>query len=165
MIDQISTPWQGDWQSRLQVKLESLGYSNLEEYLFANPGIGYLKIADELKDANVAAIQLYGEHIRNASREGRLRQAARDCLSRFLVEHLKRGWGCGRHFPFRVASAFGDWKSILQHFMESDEKLVGRLDAVTEAIKASNPHEGWIPKSSDDPILRNAFDTAWPEDL
>jgi hypothetical protein len=162
MSEQVTTPWQGDWQLRLRSKLESLGYAGLEEYLQAHPGIGYLKVAESLGDANVAAMQLYGEHIRIAAGEGRLRQAAVDSLSRFLAEHVKRGWGRGRHFPLRVASAFGDWKTVVRQFADTDEMLHQRLDAVTEAIKASNPPEGWVPQGGDDQILQDAFDKGWP---
>lgn len=163
MNEQVTTPWEGDWQLRLKSKLDSLGYASLEEYLLANPGIGYVKLAESLADANVAAMQLYGEHVRTATGEGRLRGAAADCLSRFLVQHVKRGWGCGRHFPLRVASAFGDWKTVVRQFSESDHLLDQRLDAVTEAIKASNPPKGWIPASGNDPILQEAFEVGWPE--
>jgi hypothetical protein len=162
MSEQVTTPWQGDWQARLQAKLQSLGYASLEDYLSANPGVDYLKVAESLEQANVAAMQLYGEHIRIAAREGRLRHAAADCLSRFLAQHVKRGWGCGRHFPLRVASAFGDWKTLLRQFSESDDALDRRLDAVTEAIEASNPPKGWLPINWDDEIIREAFDVGWP---
>lgn len=161
MSERVITPWHGDWQLRLRSELDSLGFTSLEEYLHAHPGIGYLKIAESLSNANVAAMQLYGEHISTAVANGRLRQAAADSLSRFLAQHVKRGWGCGRHFPLRIASAFGDWKAVLRQFASGEIADV-RLDAITEAIRASNPPKGWVPTSGDDEIIQNAFDEGWP---
>lgn len=163
MNDQAVTPWHGDFQVRLQSKLQSLGFADLETYLAANPGLGYITIAELLSDANVAAMQLYGEQLRRAAKQGNLREAAADCLSRFLTQHITRGWGNGRHFRLRLASAFGDWKTVVRQFSDSGS-AEAPLDAVTEAIKACKPPNGWIPKSGNDPILESAFGVGWPVD-
>jgi hypothetical protein len=161
MNDQLRTPWQGDWQLRLHAKLQSLGFTDLDAYLSANPGIGYVTLAESLGDADVAAMQLYGEQIRRAARQGCMRDAAADSLARFLAQHLRRGWGNGQHFWLRLASAFGDWKTVIRQFSEI-EPAHDHLDAVTEAIKAVNPPHGWIPRSGSDAILQSAFAAAWP---
>lgn len=162
MSETTTTPWQGDWQQRLRSSLESSGHASLESYLDAHPGLSYLAIADAFSDANVAAMQLYGEHIRRADSDGKLRDAAIDCLSRFLVQHVKRGWRRGRHFELRMASAFGDWKTVIRQFSSSGESLNEYLDRVTESLKSSDAPEGWIPESSADPFLQAAFNEGWP---
>lgn len=162
MEEKVSTPWDGNWQLRLQRKLDSLGFADLDEYLEAHPGIGYLDIAKSLGDANIAAMQIYGLQIRTAAETGRLRAAAADSLSRFLVQHVKRGWGRGYHFAGNVAAAFGDWKVVLGRYSGTGRAFKERLDAITKTVRASNPPEGWIPSGRDDEILRRAFDECWP---
>lgn len=164
MSDETITPWQGDWKRRLSIKLESLGHPSLDAFLVANPGMGYVDLAEALGEARVAPMQLYGEQIRSAARDQRLRSAAVDCLSRLLVQHIKRGWGNGRHFPLRVASAFGDWKYTIREFASRDDLLNQKVNSVIEAIKASEPPNGWVPTSGEDPILQDAFRIGWPNE-
>ena len=161
MSNTLTTPWQGGWQLRLRSKLDELGFGTLEHFLAARPGTSYVKLAQEL-DANVAAMQIYGEQVRAAVYEERLRDAAMDSLGRFLKEHMKRGWGRGQHFAFRLASAFGDWKSVVIQFGSGDENLKAKLDAVTEALKANGPPEGWMPAKPNDEFILRAFEEGWP---
>jgi len=162
MTEQQRTPWQGDWRIRLQSKLEELGYNALEDFLTSNPGVGYVQLAAKLRDANIAAMQIYGEQIRLAASTGNLRAAAMDCLVRFLNEYVKRGWQNGRHFPHRLASAYAAWFSAINANCEDDRQMEMRLNAVFEELKRSQPVEGWIPRDSDDAIIRSCFAEAWP---
>ncbi len=162
MSNEITTPWQGNWQERLNSKLQSLGHSSLREFFDSHPGVSYLVLAENLGDANIAAMQLYGEHLRQATEVNQLRAASIDCLCRLLVQHLKRGWGVGKHFPVRVASAFGDWKSIVSQFSNQSEADLSCLDAVTSALKGLNPPDGWVPVGPHDEFLTKAFDAGWP---
>lgn len=158
----VPNPWRGDWKSRLEAKLNSMGFECLEQFLDANPGVDYLRMAKMLTEADVAALQLYGEHIRNATARNRLREAARDSLVRFLVEHLKYGWGQGRHFDFHWASAVAAWKSCIVQFGSKDQHIVASLDAVINALKEAAPPTGWIPQSPSDEYIETAFERGWP---
>ncbi len=159
---ELQSPWHGNWQDRLQASLKGLGFRSLEEFLAANPGVSYVDLQQSLGSANIAAMQLYGEQIRNAAFERRLREAAMDSLVRFFREHVKRGWGQGRHFAFRLASALGDWKSVISQFAEGDRALNEQLDGVIKAINSSNPQLGWSPADKDDVIIQKAFRIGWP---
>ena len=159
----FATPWDGDWQMRLRSRLDALGFGTLGAFLHAKPGVSYVTLAKELGDTNVAAMQLYGEHIRMAKKEDLLRAAAADCLVRFLVEHVKRGWGRGRYFTLNLASALGDWRSVMNQFGGNDDFLNERLDRVAEALKRLHPPDGWIPSGPGDQMISRAFQQGWPE--
>lgn len=164
MAEEIITPWHGDWQARLQSKLESLGFATLQMFLEANPGICYTNLSRCLADANIAPMQIYGKQLREAEAEGHLRAAAVDCLVRCLSQHIKRGWGHGPQFEYRLASGLSDWKCSIAEFVGKGEGLMARLEAVGEAIKACSPPKGWVPSSPADQIIQSAFLAAWPED-
>lgn len=163
MNEQVTTPWQGNWQERLQTKLRNLGHSSLEEFICENPGLSYVKLA-ALLGGDIAPMQLYGEQLRNAARIGQLRSAAKDCLVRFLNEHIKRGWGRGRHFLHRSGSAFAAWStSVASHGQENGTRHVqDKLKAVYDSLEHLNPEDGWIPATSDDALIEKAFDEGWP---
>ena len=161
MSDEITTPWQGDWQLRLKTKLASLGFDELEKFLEANPGTGYVKLAENLKDANVAAMQIYGLQVRKAVETGSLRETAIDCLVRFINEHVKRGWGNGRHFEKRAASAYAAWSTTISS-NANDGEVQEKLKCVFDELEALQPKSGWLPSSSDDPIIVAAFVKGWP---
>jgi hypothetical protein len=164
MDERVDTPWQGDWKERLVEKLASMGFGTLEEFLSANPGVGYVNLAKMLTDANVAALQLYGEQIRTAASTGRLREGAKDSLVRFLAEHIKRGWDASRHFTFRLAAALADWKSSLIQFGSQNSDFPAKLDAVINALREASPPKGWVPKSPSDEHIERAFAKGWPID-
>lgn len=166
MIDRMDSgannPWDGDRQSRLQVTLTQLGFSSLNDFLVAHPGISYSKLAESLRDAAVAPMQIYGLQIRQATAAGQLREAAKDSLARFINEHIKRGWSNGRHFNFRRASALGDWISVVTQYSGGNRSLEARLSAVSEELKASSPPQSWKPVGGSDEIIRSAFERCWP---
>ena len=159
----MSTSWQGDWQGRLQTELHCLGFSSLKDFFAAYPGLNYFKLVELIPDASIAPMQLYGEQLRDARLNNRLRETAADCLVRFLAYHIKRGWGQGRHFPFRLASAFADWKTSIKQYADPDETESQRLDMVEELLKANPPPIGWIPSGVSDSLIEKVFSIGWPE--
>lgn len=163
MNESLATPWQGDWQQRLRAKLESLGFGDLEGFLSANPGIGYVQLAASLGDANVAAMQLYGQQIRTAIECGRLRDAAKDCLARFINEHCKRGWGNGRHFERRLASVYGAWTTAIATNSSSSEELREKMRMVFDELEKLAPESGWLPVGGNDELIERAFQISWPD--
>ncbi|GIW81980.1 MAG: hypothetical protein KatS3mg105_3787 [Gemmatales bacterium] len=162
MNEQLTTPWDGDWQERLRSKLESLGFRGLDDFLANNPGKGYVELAKSLGDANVAASQIYGEQIRSAAARGDLRSAAKDCLVRFINEYVKRGWGVGRYFLDRSASAYAAWATTIKGNVPNDEQIERRLKTVFDRLEAASPPNGWLPKDPNDPLIERAFAEGWP---
>ena len=159
--DTSTNPWHGDWKERLTSYLDSQGFGDLESFLNANPGVGYVKLAKQLGDVNVAAMQLYGEHIRFANAKGRLRSVAMDCLVRFINEYVRRGWGVGRHFTHRSASAFATWATAISAHCQ-DSSMKDRLKQVYDELERLPIPLGWLPSSANDPFIISAFERGWP---
>jgi hypothetical protein len=83
---------------------------------------------------------------------------------------MKRGWEVGIHFVRQRASAFAEWHSKLrcdkaiageEAFDEHGVEMSARGDTVWNALQELAP-KGWLPESSDDPIIVAAFDRGWP---
>lgn len=161
MSTDLETSWQGDWRDRLQLGIRRCGFATLDQFLAAHPADTYFALARRL-DANIAPMQLYGEQLRSAQRANCIRQAAADCLARFLVHHLKRGWGSGRHFNSRLAAAYAAWKSSVLHFTQDTEDLAYKIDTVWAALKKMSPPTGWRPEGADDRFIKDAFAAGWP---
>ncbi len=162
--DLPTTPWQGDWKARLQEKLKTLGFSSLEEFLNAYPGLGYVSLAKHLGDANVAAMQLYGEQLRRGSVLNNLRFVAMDCLVRFLNEYIPRGWKNGRHFQHRSASAFASWSTSIAAHASSYSGIEQVLKQIFDNLESMPIPAGWLPKDSTDSFVVQAFEKGWPTD-
>ncbi len=161
-MTELTNPWHGDWKIRLQQKLTLLGFSDLEDFLLAHPGLGYVSLAKILGDANVAAMQLYGEQIRQGLQTGKLRDVAVDCLVRFLNEYIYRGWKNGRHFQHRSASACASWSTLIAAIATSETGIEQRLTSVFDTLVAMPIPAGWLPKDSNDAFVVEAFEKAWP---
>lgn len=159
--DKSTNPWHGDWKERLAIYLESQGFDDLDSFLDENPGVGYVTLAKQLGDANVAAMQLYGEHIRCADAKDRLRVAAMDCLVRFINEYVRRGWNEGRHFAHRSASAFAAWSTAITTHCQ-DSSVSDRLPRVYDELERLPIPSGWLPSSPNDPFIVSAFEKGWP---
>ena len=157
-----TTPWIGEWKVRLQEQLSRLGFGNLEEFLHANQGAGYVSLAKMLDDANVSAMQLYGEQIRRGYQTGNVRCVATDCLVRFLNEYIPRGWNTGRHFQHRSASAFASWSTSITAIANSDTRIERRLKLVYDKLEAMPLPIGWLPKDNSDAWITEAFEKGWP---
>jgi hypothetical protein len=161
MNEPTTTPWQGDWQARLRNALRRVGFDTLESFLAANPGKTYFALV-KLLNADIAPMQLYGEQLRAARSSNCLREAAMDCLVRFLSYYLKRGWGNGRHFQSRSASAYAAWRTTILQFVQDECDLTDSLDTVWNMLEMSNPPHGWIPKDTNDSLIQDAFAKGWP---
>lgn len=158
-VDQI---WDGDWRARIRGRVHSVGCETVGDFLKRHPSEPYFKVARRLGD-DVAAVQLSQIQFEEIADASELRRAAMDGFSREIAEHLKRGWGVGRHVDFNTAGAYTGWIALLQFRAEAPH-LVPRGDAVWNELKALNPPQGWLPSGPDDPIIQAAFAKAWPLD-
>jgi hypothetical protein len=159
--DTSKNPWQGDWKERLSIYLESRNFGDLDAFLEANPGVGYLTLAKQLGDTNIAPMQLYGEQIRRAKAKDQLRIAAMDCLVRFINEYIRRGWNEGRHFTHRSASAFAAWSTAIATHSQ-DSTVNDKLKRVYDELERLPIPSGWLPSSANDSFIVSAFETGWP---
>ena len=150
------------WEHRLRCKLDSLRYALLEDFLAHHSGVGYVKLAEMLGDANVAAMQIYGKQIQSAILNDQLREAAKDCLVRFLNEYVVRGWGVGRHFHHRLASACAAWSTTIKAHASNGGQIERYLKAVIDRLEAATPPKGWRPMGVNDAIVGKIFEDAWP---
>jgi hypothetical protein len=153
--------WGGNWQAKLRSKLHSLGCENIHDFLVRYPAESYLKLAKRLGE-DIAALQLIWMQFDEAVRDKQFREAAKDCLTREVTAHLKRGWGKGVRIDFHTAGVYADWIGELTRVEPQARPLA---DAVWKALKELQPPEGWLPASPDDPLIVSAFDEGWPDSL
>jgi SAM-dependent methyltransferase len=153
-------------QSKLNERLRSAGFDSLEAFLAARPGVGVVALANELGrpvvGVDIARAMLTGAQARGS---GAFREVAIDLLARHIREILVNGWGRLRpnedpdtDLEIVNISAWAVW---LTQIKAADASLDERAHAVYQALKATAP-EGWLPADGNDPILRRAFDEAWP---
>ncbi len=157
-----SSPWIGDWKVRFQEKLSLLGVKNLEEFLHANQGMGYVSLAKELGDATVAAMQLYSEQIRRGCQTSNIRFVAMDSLVRFLNEYIPRGWKNSLHFQHRIASALASWSTSITAIANLETGIERRLKLVFVTLESMPIPVGWLPKDNNDVFILHAFEKGWP---
>jgi hypothetical protein len=124
--------------------------------------MGYVRLAKELGDANVAPMQIYSEQIRRGCQTSNLRFVAMDCLVRFLNEFIPRGWKNSRHFQHRAASAFASWSTSITAIANSDTGIERRLKLVFATLEAMPLPVGWLPKENNDTFIQQAFEKGWP---
>jgi hypothetical protein len=86
---------------------------------------------------------------------------AMDCLVRFINEYVRRGWGVGRHFTHRSASAFATWATAISAHCQ-DSSMKDRLKQVYDELERLPIPLGWLPSSANDPFIISAFERGWP---
>lgn len=150
--------WGGDWQSRLYLRLNSLGFKTLREFLAQFPAEPYLKLTVRL-GKDIAALQLIWLQFQEAQQQGMIREAAKDCLVREIAGQLPRGWGKGVRVDYHTAGVYANWLTELTR-LQPDARLVA--DAVWRALNDLKPPQGWLPMGPDDPLIVAAFAKGWP---
>lgn len=140
-------------------QLEALGYSDLSAFLAANPCVDYVDLAKPLK--GVSGHQIAALQVEEARKAGTIRDAARDCLSRYLAGRCRYGWDRGTHRVSNRASAFGVWMSTFSPGLKPND-LDAVMDATWQELVRLTPPADWVPRSASDPLLVQAFDAGWP---
>ncbi len=99
-----------------------------------------------------------------AVRSGRLKEASKDVLVRYLREYMPTGWG---HKPpgqeefdldFLRTAPIVSWAMSIGEAAPDAEKMI--KDAVSEGLKAITDPD-WVPRDASDPIISDIFDRAW----
>ena len=152
----LLSPWEGDWEARLNHRIKQLGYATYRDFLQSRRGVSYDELAKELSrdkdEAPIAPVQLEHLHARTAGPSEK-REAVLDSFVRFLRGALRKGWGMGIHWQTDVIGELSGWYVT---WGEGPE-----LDAFRREIFRMNPEPGWIPKNSDDPIIQEAARRVW----
>lgn len=151
--------WQQDWPERIEDRVKAIGFQDMTALLADMPAQPNTQVAARLGD--VAPIQVISLQFREAKLTGRVQGAASDNLIRNLVEELPNGWGVGDKANWQAVLALSNWSSELKvtgRFVELSQKL----GAISDAIRKLPPPNGWLPKSTEDPILDSVFRKYWP---
>lgn len=146
-------------ERKIVERVQALGFASLGDYLAARVGVPYTDLADELGSGvlglHIAALQM--KHAANP------RAAAADALVRALRQVLTKGWDLtdaaepGVSPEFVNITAWSYWTSLLEGVRPEEEILDRLWDTLRRGAKP-----GWLPRTADDPVLKNAFDQAWP---
>lgn len=156
--------------SGLNNGLAALGFRTVTDLLNERPGVGYLKVSDELEkaagygDVSLSAAALQYRHLKEALVRGQYLVALADSFFRCVQDNgrvRREGWG-NTPSPDDMISVGSNWKA--------DAKIVAQdrgydvRDAVDKAWKLIwdlPPPKGWKPQSGDDPIIKNAIEEAF----
>ena len=156
-MNNSTSVWTGDWDSRIRDELEARGFDTLTGFLASVLTETYLDVAKSLK---AAAIQIIVLQFEEAKEYGTSVQAVKDCLVRNLRECLPDGWPNVARGNFQVALALASWKTTVigrgncPEFEDRAEKiLTAMLDGAIEL--------GWLPESIFDPTIDQVFETFW----
>ncbi len=133
----------------------------MSDWLNSLPAVTYPELAKKL-GIPVAAMQIVLIQLKEADTPSKKRQASADMLVRELNQYLPDGWELGEKTDFRRASAFAAWASNTR---DKSVKLDPnhRARAVFDALKLLNPPKGWLPKSTGDSFVQEAFRRGWPD--
>lgn len=157
--------WGKDWKEKIYDRVRARGFKQMRDYLANQPTATYHQLADQLGE-DVAPVQLTMMHVAEAHADGAhaFREAAKDCLVRYLRERLPLGWG---RVPldqreltesFMNTKAFVGWESSIE---EVDRAMAPYIDGVWDQLQELAIN-GWLPEGADDEVIRRAFDAAWP---
>jgi len=157
--DADASAWRGDWRGRIEERVRATGQQSIAAFFEAHPGLSYVELAQVMgPTGDVAAVQLERLHTEIAGHGSvSRRDAILDSLARFLRGALKKGWGSGRYWQSSVTGALASWTVMWGGTEE--------LRKVKETLFARNPPIGWIPEPTNDPLLREVFAQALPDDM
>lgn len=149
------------WQDRLRALLASHGYSSLGGYADANPLASLDALADALGIADIGAVQLEGQLLREAVQERQIDRRARDLLSRRLAS-LPGGWpgppkARNADEETRSMQALASWFPI----GFATEYQVAIIKVALEMLSHPELARGWRPSGPNDPVLVRLFEKHW----
>jgi hypothetical protein len=161
--DLVRRVWSDEWPERILGWCQAQGYGSVSAFLAAHPAAPYYDLS-KVPGLEAAPIQLIALQFKEARKLGTVRDAARDCLCRTIVEKFPEGWGRNPDARWRQTLALSTWNSDLIGAGGGMPELEPVADAIMLDIgKTTVPPDGWLPKSGDDPLIREVFDRHWPE--
>lgn len=142
--------WRGNWRVRLYERVRERGFTSLTAFAEARPAVPLYRLAEELGEDDVAAVQLLSGLHAEAERRKQVTRFVRDVLVRELAESLPEGWPAVMDDAnrFKVAKALGCWSA------DTPETHEERVKQARAALRAAPPPPGWRPLGPDDELLR-----------
>ncbi|NPC69900.1 NUDIX hydrolase [Corallococcus exiguus] len=143
-------PWEGDVRARLYERVRERGYDTLTAFAEARPAVPLHRLADELGEDDVAAVQVFSGLLAEAEQSLRVTRLVRDVLVRELSDDFPDGWPTVMDDDARmdVAIALGRWSGY------TPETHQERVDRASDVLLSNPPFPGWRPLGPDDELLR-----------
>ncbi|KFA87243.1 hypothetical protein [Archangium violaceum] len=141
--------WEGNWRVRLYERVRERGYDSLTAFAEARPAVPLYLLAEELGKDDIAAVQVLSGLLAEAEQRKQVTRFVRDVLVRMLSQSLPDGWPTVLDHAnrFKVAKAMGRW------FAYTPETHKERADRAGDALLATPPPPGWLPRGPDDELL------------
>jgi hypothetical protein len=157
--------------SGLENALAALGFRTVTDLLNERPGVGYLKVSDELEkaagygDVSLSAAALQYRHLKEALLRGEYLRALADSFVRCIQSNgrvRRAGWG-NTPSTSDLISVISFWTAGAKVVakQEANTEIEAEIDRAGDLIWNAPPPKGWIPKSGDDPIIKNAIGEAF----
>ncbi|HZI06647.1 MAG TPA: NUDIX hydrolase [Archangium sp.] len=141
--------WEGNWKVRLYERVRERGYDSLTAFAEARPTASLVALAEELGPDDIAGVQVFSGLLAEAERKNQVTRLARGQLVRELAEALPNGWPTVLDDANRlkVAVALARWGTFTPATHEQ------RVDKAGDALLATPPPPGWLPRGPDDELL------------
>jgi hypothetical protein len=141
--------WEGNVKARLYERVRERGYDSLTAFAEARPTASLVALAEELGPDDIAGVQVFSGLVAEAERNNRVTRLVRGQLVREMCECLPNGWPAllDDANRFDVAHALGAWIAF------TPETHKERADRVGDALLATPPPPGWLPRGPDDELL------------
>jgi hypothetical protein len=106
-------------------------------------------LAEELGRDDVAGVQVLSGLLAEAERRKQVTRFVRDVFTRLWSESVPDGWPTVMDDDnrFKVAEALGSWIAY------TPETHKNRARKVSDALLATPPPPGWVPRGPDDELL------------
>ncbi|ATB43393.1 NUDIX hydrolase [Cystobacter fuscus] len=141
--------WQGNVKARLYERVRERGYDSLTAFAEARPTVPLHLLAEELGRDDVAGVQVLSGLLAEAERRKQVTRFVRDVFTRLWSESVPDGWPTVMDDDnrFKVAEALGSWIAY------TPETHKNRARKVSDALLATPPPPGWVPRGPDDELL------------
>ncbi|KFA89459.1 hypothetical protein [Archangium violaceum] len=141
--------WEGNIKARLYERVRERGYDSLTAFAEARPTASLLALADELGPDDIAAVQVFSGLVAEAERSHKVTRLVRGQLVRELSLRLPNGWPAvlDDENRLKVAVALARWSAYTPETHEERAKKIG------DALLATPPPPGWLPRGPDDELL------------
>ncbi len=133
--------------------LKLIEYDTVTAFALDNPTMTFGQLASHL-GKRVSTLQVWWVLLAEAEASGNIEALARSALVREIRAHTReRGWGVSIHFERIHERIEFNWFSHFPLYPDSCEAVWALLTRKAE--------KGWLPQSSEDPVIRACFDEGW----
>ena len=163
-----------DWIDYTKIvleKIKNLGYETAFDYMQDHPKVSFKDLAISLAEAEDVSEYVFAlKHLyyQDAQKTNKLRFVNQDALVRYLHEYRVNWKRKTKSIKNRIA-AFAKWSIFVCVRLKNDlmdvkqEMIVKQIwDYLEEQVP---PNYDWLPESADDPLIQEAFDKFWSEEV